>query len=41
MFNLEKEKLNREAGEDRFLRMMANQTIELMEEKGYKKGEFT
>ena len=34
MFNLEKEKLNREAGEDRFLRMMASQTIELMEEKG-------
>lgn len=34
MFNAEKEKLNREAGEDRFLRMMASQTIELMEEKG-------
>ena len=34
MFNAEKEKLNREAGEDRFLRMMANQTIDLMEGKG-------
>ena len=34
MFIEEKEKLNREAGEDRFLRMMASQTIELMEERG-------
>ena len=34
MFDLEKEKLNREAGEDRFLQMMARQTIEIMEERG-------
>ena len=34
MFDAEKEKLNREAGEDRFLQMMARQTIEIMEEKG-------
>lgn len=34
MFDLEKEKLNKEAGEDRFLQMMARQTIELMEDRG-------
>lgn len=33
MFELEKKKLKEEAGGDRFLRMMANQTIELMEER--------
>lgn len=34
MFDREKEKLNGEAGEDRFLKMMANQTIDLMQERG-------
>ncbi len=34
MFEIEKRKLQEEAGEDRFLRMMAAQTIELMEERG-------
>lgn len=34
MFDQEKEKLRTEAGEDRFLRMMASQIIELMEERG-------
>lgn len=33
MFDLEKEKLNTEAGEDRFLRMMAAQTIALVEKR--------
>lgn len=33
MFDQQKNDLMREAGEDRFLRMMANQTIELMEER--------
>ena len=34
MFDIERRKLEEEAGEDRFLRMMAAQTIELMEERG-------
>lgn len=34
MFEMEKEKLSREAGEDRFLQMMARQAIELIDERG-------
>lgn len=34
MFDIERRKLEEEAGEDRFLRMMAAQTIDLMEERG-------
>lgn len=33
MFDIEKERLRKEAGEDRFLKMMAAQTIELMDER--------
>ena len=33
MFEIEKDLLRKEAGEDRFLQMMANQTIELMDER--------
>ena len=33
MFAKEKEILRKEAGEDRFLKMMASQTIELMDER--------
>ena len=34
MFDIERRKLEEEAGGDRFLCMMARQTIELMEEQG-------
>ena len=33
MFEIEKDALRKEAGGDRFLQMMANQTIELMDER--------
>lgn len=33
MFELEKEKLRKEAGKDRFLQMMAAQTIDVMKER--------